>query len=84
MVPGYCVPVKRLPEIAADVSGALKQGKLLSEVVVGKGTEARLTVDGLKAVNRQLRQDILPKVARRTLLVLVFVSNCLDGAQTAV
>lgn len=66
MVFGCCVLVKRLPEIAADVSGALKQGKLLSEVVVGKGTEARSTVDGLKAVNRQLRQDILPKVEART------------------
>lgn len=51
-----------LPEIARDVSDATRKNELVSGIVLGKGTEARSTVDGLKAVNRQLRQDILPKV----------------------
>lgn len=53
---------QRLPEIARDVSDAARKNELVSGIVLGKGTEARSTVDGLKAVNRQLRQDILPKV----------------------
>lgn len=53
---------KQLPEIAADVRASVERGNLLSEVVVGEGTEARSIIDGLAAVNRQLRQDILPKV----------------------
>ncbi|CAM9263433.1 unnamed protein product [Ectocarpus fasciculatus] len=52
---------QRLPEIARDVSDAARKNELVSGIVLGKGTEARSTVDGLKAVNRQLRQDILPK-----------------------
>lgn len=57
-------PVKQLPDIAADVRASVERGNLLSEVVVGEGTEARSIVDGLTAVNRQLRQDILPKVRK--------------------
>ncbi|CAM9762268.1 unnamed protein product [Ectocarpus sp. 12 AP-2014] len=53
--------LKCLPEIARDVSDAARKNELVSGIVLGKGTEARSTVDGLKAVNRQLRQDILPK-----------------------
>lgn len=53
---------KRLPEVTADVSDAVRRGTLFSGVVLARGTEARYTVDGLKAVNRQLREDILPKV----------------------
>lgn len=53
--------LKRLPEVAADVSDATRRGKLLSEVVLARGTEARLTVEGVKAVNRQLREEIIPK-----------------------
>ncbi|CAM9991287.1 unnamed protein product, partial [Hapterophycus canaliculatus] len=53
--------VKRLPEIVRDVSSATRRNKLLSAIVLGEGTEARFTVDGLKAVNRQLRKDIIPQ-----------------------
>lgn len=48
--------------MAEDVADAARRGTLVSEVVLGKGTEARYTVDGLKAVNRQLLEDILPQV----------------------
>lgn len=34
--------------------------------MLAEGTEARFTVEGLKAVNRQLRQDILPQVVEFT------------------
>lgn len=63
--------MKQLPDIAADVRASVERGNLLSEVVVGKGTEARSIVDGLTAVNRQLRQDILPKVRSKFLIGLV-------------
>lgn len=53
---------QRLPEVAEDVTDAARRGALLSEVVLAPGTEARYTVDGLKALNRQFRQDILPQV----------------------
>ena len=59
--------MKQLPDIAADVRASVERGNLLSEVVVGKGTEARSIVDGLTAVNRQLRQDIFPKVCPKFL-----------------
>lgn len=51
-----------MPEVAEDVTDAAHRGTLLSDVVLAKGTEARYTVDGLKAVNRQLQEDILPQV----------------------
>lgn len=54
--------MQRLPEMAKDVSDAAQRGALVSEVILAKGTEARLTVDGLRAVKRQLRQDIIPQV----------------------
>ncbi|CAM9154438.1 unnamed protein product [Sphacelaria rigidula] len=53
--------LKRLPEVAEDVTDAARRGTLVSEVVLGEDTEARLTIDGLRAVNQQLRKDIVPQ-----------------------
>lgn len=64
----YGTELQRLPEVAEDVTDAAKRGTLVSEVVLGEDTEARLTIDGLRAVNQQLRKDIVPQVSRYSLL----------------
>ncbi|CAM9779463.1 unnamed protein product [Ascophyllum nodosum] len=53
--------LKQLPEVAKDVTDAVRRGTLLPEVVLAEGTDARFTVEGLMAVSRQLQQDILPE-----------------------
>ncbi|CAM9589679.1 unnamed protein product [Choristocarpus tenellus] len=56
--------LKRLPEVVEDVSRAVRKGTLLNEVVFAEGTQAKFNKDGLVAVRRQLKQDIIPEVAK--------------------
>ncbi|CAM9822576.1 unnamed protein product [Chrysoparadoxa australica] len=52
--------LKETPTIAEDVRKAAGQGKLVEDVLLPEGSESKAAVEGLKAVNKQIVEDILP------------------------
>jgi SOUL heme-binding protein len=56
-----------LPEIRDDVQAAASKGgarAVLNDVILAPGTEARRAVAGIRAVQRQLKEDLLPELQK--------------------
>jgi SOUL heme-binding protein len=56
-----------LPDIRDDVQAAASKGgarAVLNDVILAPGTEARRAVAGIRAVQRQLKEDLLPELQK--------------------
>lgn len=59
--------LKDLPSVRDDVREAIQRGgprAVIEDVVLAPGTEAKRTVEGLRTVQRQVRDDIVPSLRK--------------------